>query len=103
MPLTEVCDLRTVVSENARLDCGLPKRAAFFSEQVPVGPGWVPVARSFLGRPVENLNFKAFLHQRVCNVPLPLPTVKHPILPWALFSFKVPYGSLTASVEKSFS
>jgi hypothetical protein len=65
--------------------------------------GVVPVARDLLGAVAGKLNFKALLRQRVRSVPLPLPTVKHPILPWALFPFKVPYPSPPASGEKSLS
>jgi len=63
----------------------------------------IPVARDLLGALAGKLSFKALLRQRVRCVSLPLPTVKRPILPWALFPFKVPYLSPAVSLEKSLS
>jgi hypothetical protein len=88
--------------ENARRLRGAPRCAAGGPDRCRAS-GVVPVARDLLGAVAGKLNFKALLRQRVRSVPLPLPTVKHPILPWALFPFKVPYPSPPASGEKSLS
>jgi hypothetical protein len=48
------------------------------------------------------LNFKALLRQRVRCAALPLPAAKRPILPWALFPFKVPHLSLPVPVGNRF-
>jgi len=39
--------------------------------------------------PLRRVGFEAFLHRRVRNIVLPLPAERCPILPWALFPFKV--------------
>jgi hypothetical protein len=47
---------------------------------------WIPVTRY---RPSQCVGFRAFLHRRVRNTVPPLPAERCPILPWALFPFKV--------------
>jgi hypothetical protein len=41
--------------------------------------------------------FEALLRRRVCSAQPPLPVVAHPILPWALFPFKVPISPRPAA------
>jgi hypothetical protein len=64
--------------------------------------GGFPVARGLLDAVAGKLSFKALLRQRVRNVRMPLPTSKRPILPWALFPFKVPYLSPLVSMRNLF-
>jgi hypothetical protein len=96
-----VSSVRPVAIGKRRTMGGTPKRTARRLDRCWRLGGYLLPGDS-LDAVAGKLNFKALLRQRVRCVALPLPVVKRPILPWALFPFKVPRLSLPFRWEIAF-